>query len=310
MTDTEQPLFAGAIINSPDPERLVRFYEQIFGGRRLPATGATANEIRWRTPGFAGFAPALTVRVAPSAATLGPLRVNDLGYAHLCFEADDVGGVVRRLLQYGGSVVSTFASVKRVLGIYARDPDGNVIEIHVPFPAAITVSSVWQTLGLLLRIKLGMSPSRQSRLRFIHVNVIVADWQHTVAFYQRALGAVPQGFERNYRGRYIGQLTGIAGAAVRGRHVALPGYAEGGPTLEVFTYNTAPAQGPLGMSDIGIVATEFMVHDIAAAAQHMVAAGARLHDSSTPDGVLLIDPDGNLIRLKCLDPDYAQGDSA
>jgi hypothetical protein len=31
--------------------------------------------------------------------------------------------------------------------------------------------------------------------------------------------------------------TGIPGATIRGMHLRLPGYGDGGPTIEVFQYN-------------------------------------------------------------------------
>jgi predicted enzyme related to lactoylglutathione lyase len=301
---TKLTQFAGAQINSLEPARLLDFYASVFGGERLDAS-------RWRVPGYAEHVLVLRFELPetvtpghppihpPIHPPRGPIKVNQAGYAHLCFEADDVAGVVQRIVQHGGALVSTFARTRRALGVYASDPDGNVIEVHVPFPATLTVASVLQTLALLLRIKLGLPPPHAPRLRFIHVNVIVPNWQDAVAFYERAVGALPTGMERNYKGRYIATLTGIPGAAVRGRHVALPGYAAGGPTLEVFTYANSPPVEAATRSDTGIVALDFSAPDLAAARAHLVAAGARVIDESVDDVVVVCDANGNRIRVRC-----------
>lgn len=296
------PVFAGALINSADPARLRAFYAAVFGGALLPPSSAAAPELHWRTPGDASSAPLLMFARCQADSPRRPLRANEQGYAHLCFEADDVGGVLRRIQAHGGQVVSSFARPQRQPGVYAADPDGNLVEVHLPFPARLTPAAVLRTLGTLLRIKAGWAPARDSRLRFIHVNVVVPNWAAAVDFYEQGLGACAHGCRRDYKGPYIGTLVGIPGAAVRGRHVALPGYPAGGPTFEVFTYADMPTAAPHGPHDAGIALTEFHSRDVAALAQRLLQAGAVRVPAPDAAAVLLRDPNGHLLRLRALVP--------
>lgn len=291
-------VFAGACINSPDPHRLIGFYESVFGGARLADTATAA--LQWPVPGYLGREPVLTVRACSPGAAHTPLRANELGYAHLCFETEDVGGLLLRLQDQGGQLVSSLNNPHRQPGVYATDPDGNLIEIHLPFPTRMTPRTVLRTLGTLLRIKLGWAPAKSSQVRFIHVNVVVPDWHAAVDFYQQGLGATPYGRLRDYKGPYIGQLIGIPGSAVSGRHVALPGWGEGGPTFEVFTYNNTPARAPRAQDDAGILVTEFQARDLRTATARLLQAGAEQIAGSHADAVLLQDLHGNFIRLRPL----------
>lgn len=278
-------VFAGALLRSPDPERLLAFYQTVFGGECLGAS-------QWRTPGYVD-GPVLTIEPGPQGRAL---RANEPGYAHLCFEADDVGGLLHRLLAQGGQLVSTLPAPQRQPGVYASDPDGNLIEVHLPFPARMTPWDVLRTLATLLRIKAGWA--RPGRVRFIHVNVVVPDWQAAVDFYTQGLGAVPTGRLRDYRGPYLGQLVGIPGATVAGRHVALPGYGAGGPTFEVFTYHHGP--GARGDGSMGIARTEFLAHDVDVACARLLQAGAVRLPDAAEGCVVLQDPWGNSIGLRPL----------
>lgn len=119
-----------------------------------------------------------------------------------------------------------------------------------------------------------------------------------VAFYQQAVGGEPIGIERNYQGDFIARLTGVAGAEVHGRHVALPGYSPGGPTFEVFAYNRAAGIGPLGLDDLGRVATGIRVRDLNAAVARFTSAGGVVERRLDADRVLVQDRDGNRLALR------------
>ena len=289
--------YAGVVVNTPDPERLARFYLDTFGGERLSATEENA-EIRLRTPGYEGRGPTLTLRRVAAGSGQGPLRAQDHGYAHICFEADDVPGLTRRIRANGGTLLSRFDTPHIEPGIYALDPDGNVIEGHLPFATPLTPRTILRTLNSLLRTVLDLAPPSDDRVRFLHVNINSANWERTARFYEAAFDARPTGFQRDYQGSYISQLTGVEGAAVRGRHVALPGYSEGGPTFEIFSYNQSPTQGPLGIDDLGRVMTEFTVRDLDAIEARVVEAGGTSIERQRPNSSLVADADGNLILLR------------
>ena len=222
----------------------------------------------------------------------------DLGYAHLCFESDDVYRITRLIEARGGTVLSTFDDIQAAAAIYAKDPDGNAIEVHIPLPEPVTPWTIARTLNTGVRTYFKLPPVENTNLRFLHVNINSTNWQRTVAFYQQAFDAVPTGIERNYDGDFIRKVTGVAGAVVRGRHVALPGFSPGGPTFEIFTYNKPSSQGPLTLADVGRVATGFRVMDLRAALARIEAAGGVVDRHLSDNVVLVKDTDGNLLTLR------------
>jgi predicted enzyme related to lactoylglutathione lyase len=290
--------YATVFMNSEDPEGLALFYEKVFGSVRVKSVkewqieGLGSAAITLDTPGYQGDGPLLSI-FKISKGKRGPLSPSDPGYAHICFEGDDMPGLVRRILANGGQILSTFEDLEKAPVVYGTDPDGNAVEVHIPLPTPLTPKTIFRSLHSFLRTKFKMAPPAEDGIRFLHVNINSTDWRRTVSFYEKALGATPTGFERNYEGEFIGNLTGIKGAVVRGQHLALPGYSVGGPTLEIFSYNQPPRVGPLMLSDKGRTATGFWVQDVGQAVQKMVRTGGTLVSERKGESALLKDIDGN-----------------
>ena len=59
-----------------------------------------------------------------------PPRASRFGYAHLCFDVDDVGHVVNRLRSEGITFHSEPQSLFGVTTVYSRDPFGNIVEFQ------------------------------------------------------------------------------------------------------------------------------------------------------------------------------------
>ena len=76
--------------------------------------------------------------------------------------------------------------------------------------------------------------------RFGHVNLIARDWHALADFYARVFGCSFVPPERDYRGPDLEAGTGVAGAALRGAHLRLPGLGPDGPTLEIYQYAAMP----------------------------------------------------------------------
>lgn len=302
--DDADTAFEAVHMTARDPARLAAFYTQVFGMPAIPTRaalvppGLPAPTAVLQLPGYAGPGPLLTLAPASAATARGPLPVSDRGYAHICFEADDVHRVVQAIQAHGSTVLSRFDDLAAAAVVYATDPEGNAIEVHIPLPEPVTPRTLARTLVSGVRTYFKRPALDAEPLRFLHVNLNVADWPRTVAFYQQALGGEPTGIERHYQGDFIARLTGVAGAEVHGRHVALPGYSPGGPTFEVFAYNRAPGIGPLGPDDVGRVATGFRVRDLSAAVARFTAAGGQLVRSLGDGAALLRDADGNLVVLR------------
>jgi catechol 2,3-dioxygenase-like lactoylglutathione lyase family enzyme len=146
-----------------------------------------------------------------------------------------------------------------------------------------------------------------SGARYGHTNIIAADWKRLVRFYVDVLGCVVVPPERHYRGEDLARGTGVPGAEVRGAHLRLPGHGADGPTLEIFTYTTSADRPPTAVNRPGFGHIAFMVDDVLAAREEVLAAGGRaIGDVVTltaPNGArvtwtYVTDPEGNVIELQ------------
>jgi hypothetical protein len=72
--------------------------------------------------------------------------------------------------------------------------------------------------------------------RYVHTNLIAADWQTLALFYETVFGCVHLPPERDLAGPTMEAGTGLPGAHLREVHLRLPGYGTTGPTIEIFTY--------------------------------------------------------------------------
>lgn len=72
---------------------------------------------------------------------------------------------------------------------------------------------------------------------YTHTNINTPDWKKLSAFYEKVfeLKLVPP--LRDLNGDWYHRATGMDNARVTGCHMALPGYPEGGPTIEFFTWD-------------------------------------------------------------------------
>ena len=143
--------FSHACIVSPDPESLVAFYMDVFGmvlsgpernlsgpplerGMGLP--GARVRGFHLALPGLGEGAPTLEIfTLDGSTCSPASLELTRYGLMHLAFAVDDVHTTLDRILALGGSKNGEIAEVEvkgvgTALFIYARDPEGNVVELQ------------------------------------------------------------------------------------------------------------------------------------------------------------------------------------
>ncbi|NWE77817.1 VOC family protein [Pseudomonas yamanorum] len=303
VRDTMAPTaFRNVTIASTDVHRLASFYQVVFNGEPVPVSwesdSSTDEGIALRTPGYGGAGPTLTFIKASGVAAELP-RASDLGYAHLCFESEDVRGVISRLVSAGGKVTSIFEDNQKSPVLYAKDPDGNTLEVHIPLPDPLTPRTIYRSVDSLIRTLLKLSPSQED-LRFLHVNQNSSDWSKVADFYRTVFDLQTVGPQRNYEGKFITELTGIQGVKIHGRHIQMPGYSAGGPTLEAFTYNQAPRRGALNFLDAGVVAIGFDTKDLNAVLHSITIAGGIVVNSDSHSAVVR-DPFGNLIQFHKLE---------
>ena len=101
--------------------------------------------------------------------------------------------------------------------------------------------------------------------------------------------------------------TGLHGAHLRGAHLRLPGYADGGPTLEIYSYNMLEPRPATAVNRPGYGHIAFVVEDLVAARKIVLASGGRAVGEvvtlTTAVGMkvtwcYVTDPEGNVIELQ------------
>jgi glyoxylase I family protein len=133
-----------------DWELLAAFYVRVFGcvpveprrdlrgewlERGAVVPGAHLRGQHLRLPGHGEHGPTLEIFQYDEVLVQAPPVANRAGFGHLAFAVDDVDAALRDMIAAGGSahgeVVSTqVAGVGTLTFTYARDPEGNLIELQ------------------------------------------------------------------------------------------------------------------------------------------------------------------------------------
>ena len=144
-------------------------------------------------------------------------------------------------------------------------------------------------------------------IRYAHTNLIARDVPLLIAFYRDVLGCRSIDQTRDLSGEWVDRLTGLSGAHIFGEHLALPGYDAGGPTLEIFGYDTVVPHRALGVNASGFTHLAFSVDDVAQTLALVLSRGGgqlgELVENRYPDGrtitvVYASDPEGNILELQ------------
>ena len=144
-------------------------------------------------------------------------------------------------------------------------------------------------------------------IRYAHTNLIVKDLLSMISFYVEILGCRPIGETRDLRGDWVDRLTGIPNAHIFGEHLALPGDAENGPTLELFSYDTVIPYTPGAVNASGFTHIAFAVDDVEQTLAAVLARGgttigevvhAEYADGRKATFVYATDPEGNILELQ------------
>ena len=144
-------------------------------------------------------------------------------------------------------------------------------------------------------------------MRYAHTNIVAHDCERLIKFYTEVFGLKRTGQRRDISGEWLDGLTGIAGAHIVGEHLAMPGYGDNGPTLEIFTYDSMEESAPAAVNRCGFGHIAFEVEDVNATLAALKAAGGsqlgKVVTTSYPDGrkaifVYAADPEGNAIELQ------------
>jgi predicted enzyme related to lactoylglutathione lyase len=148
----------------------------------------------------------------------------------------------------------------------------------------------------------------RSGIRYVHTNIIAQDWQKLARFYIDVFGCKPVYPERDLKGVWVDQLTGVTDAHIRGIHLELPGYISGGPTLEIFQYNRVnEAQTDNQIHQFGLRHLAFQVNDVAEITAKVIASGGKTYGQPIRQeltglgsliAIYVTDPEENIIELQ------------
>ncbi len=147
--------------------------------------------------------------------------------------------------------------------------------------------------------------------KYVHTNLTARDWRGLVRFYCEVFGCIPRPPERDLSGSWLDRLTSLGKARLRGLHLALPGHGPGGPTLEIFTYDSMVAGKMPQVNQPGLGHIAFQVEDVKAALATVVRAGGgqvgaiaatNVPGAGSLEVVYARDPEGNIIELQKWEP--------
>jgi predicted enzyme related to lactoylglutathione lyase len=143
--------------------------------------------------------------------------------------------------------------------------------------------------------------------RYVHTNLVAADWQRLAQFYIDVFNCEPVPPERNLKGSWLDKATLVPDAHIQGAHLRLPGYGEDGPTLEILSYNKQIPRRQRLANFPGWGHIAFVVDDVRAARDKVFIAGGSEYGQMVtidiPDAgqltfVYVLDPEGNIIELQ------------
>jgi predicted enzyme related to lactoylglutathione lyase len=143
--------------------------------------------------------------------------------------------------------------------------------------------------------------------KYVHTNLVARDWRSLVRFYSDVFGCTFVPPERDYRGDELDAGTGLKNAHLIGAHLRLPGYAEGGPTLEIYQYEPVEPRPAPAVNRPGLGHLAFEVPDVEEARRIVEAHGGsavgQVVTLATKTGArvtwcYMADPEGNFIELQ------------
>lgn len=142
---------------------------------------------------------------------------------------------------------------------------------------------------------------------YTHTNLIARDWRRLADFYVQVFGCEILLPERHLTQPWVAAATGVPGAEIHGAHLRLPGFPPGGPTLEIFQYNTLAVGAEPAVNRPGFGHLAFVVEDVSAALEAVLAAGGGVLGAlvrvEVPGAgklafVYARDPEGNILELQ------------
>jgi predicted enzyme related to lactoylglutathione lyase len=138
--------FVHVNIVAKDYKRLKNFYIKVFGCTTVPTERDLEGEWLDRATGIdTAHIRGVHLRLPGTGATLeifqygsqegGIKSINREGFTHIAFRVDDPSAALEKVIAEGGGLVGEPVTVDvhgagRISFVYARDPEGNIIELQ------------------------------------------------------------------------------------------------------------------------------------------------------------------------------------
>lgn len=144
-------------------------------------------------------------------------------------------------------------------------------------------------------------------ITFAHVNIVTDNWRKLADFYISVFDCVPLYPERDLRGEWLNKASNIPNAHIRGIHLALPGYNNNLPTLEIFQYDENEPDLPAATNRKGFGHIAFKVDNVKEILEKLLQNGGTqlgdLVETDVKDAghltfVYTQDIDGNIIEIQ------------
>jgi len=144
-------------------------------------------------------------------------------------------------------------------------------------------------------------------MRYAHTNIVARNWKNLSDFYIRVFNCTIKPPKRELSGNWLDQATGLSNAELEGVHLLLPGHGDGGPTLEIFSYQDTYECEPVMANYTGFTHIAFEVEDVETIFGEALKSGATKLGEITEKiiegiGVLKFvyfrDPEGNIIEIQ------------
>lgn len=144
-------------------------------------------------------------------------------------------------------------------------------------------------------------------MKYVHTNIVAHNWRDLANFYIKVFNCKEILPERNLSGEWIQRLTGIENVYVEGIHLALPGYCEGGPTLEIFSYSVEGKKIENRINQFGFAHIAFLVDHVEAVLNSLLQEGGSVvgdliekdyEEMGTLTVVYAKDIEGNIVEIQ------------
>lgn len=144
-------------------------------------------------------------------------------------------------------------------------------------------------------------------IRYRHTNIVARDWRKLAEFYSEVFACRPIPPTRDQSDEKLGRGIGVAGAKLTGTHLLLPGFPEGGPTLEIYQYEQMQdAPSPVANRP-GFTHIAFEVDDVGATLAKLIKYGGSavgetvtlpVEGAGKVTFVYAADPEGNIVEIQ------------